>query len=105
MARTAASRAASLVAPEGVIAERFEVDGEAFVAFRWDLTPSLPELTPAEDDVFKLLVRGASNRAIAAARKASVRTVANQVANVLRKLKVESRYELMARYAGTARNE
>ena len=99
--RTAVDRTAPLTPPINVVAERFELDGVEFVAFSWDPASTLPALTPAERAVFELLVRGASNSEIARARKASVRTVANQVANLFRKLRVGSRYVLMARYAGT----
>jgi DNA-binding NarL/FixJ family response regulator len=40
------------------------------------------------------LIAGASHRAIAHARGTSVRTVANQVASILRKLNVGSRVDL-----------
>ncbi len=54
-------------------------------------------LSAAESDVLELVLRGASNAEIAKARGRSVRTVANQVASLLRKLGVESRFALMSR--------
>jgi DNA-binding CsgD family transcriptional regulator len=57
-----------------------------------------PRLTHGEIDVAKLILSGASNGEIAAARSTSPRTVANQVASVLRKLGVRSRSELAAYY-------
>ena len=45
------------------------------------------------------LVSGASNREIATRRQVSERTVANQVASILRKVGVSSRFELIAVYA------
>jgi len=52
-------------------------------------------LTDAERDVLALLQRGLSNQAIAWSRSRSVRTVANQVASLLRKTKCGSRRELV----------
>ena len=57
----------------------------------------LDALTPAERDVLTLVVQGASNADIARARTRSERTVANQVAAVLRKTGAGSRAELAAR--------
>ena len=60
----------------------------------------LPEaLSTCERDVAALVLRGASNAQIAAARAKSARTIANQVASVFRKLGVRSRGELAARFA------
>jgi DNA-binding CsgD family transcriptional regulator len=53
-------------------------------------------LTPAESEVVAHLLKGRSNAEIAALRRASERTVANQVASVFRKLGVSSRLELVA---------
>lgn len=55
------------------------------------------DLSEAELDVCSRLLRGDSNRAIADARGTSVRTVANQVATIFRKLEVSSRSELIAK--------
>lgn len=51
-------------------------------------------LTPAELDVARSVAAGWPSRAIADARHVSVRTVANQVANIFRKVRVGSRVEL-----------
>jgi DNA-binding CsgD family transcriptional regulator len=53
-------------------------------------------LSPAESEVVAHLLRGRTNAQIAKIRSASERTVANQVANVFRKLGVSSRLELVA---------
>jgi DNA-binding NarL/FixJ family response regulator len=87
-------------APPGLIAERFEVDGVEFVAFTWGSVPDVSALTSAERAVLEHLITGASNEAIAQARRTAARTVSNQVAAILRKLHVGSRYELIARFAG-----
>jgi DNA-binding NarL/FixJ family response regulator len=80
----------------------FRHAGEVFAVVSVPLTPELPEtLTPAEREVVSLLITGASNAQIAKARRVSVRTVANQVASVLKKLKASSRTALIARFGST----
>jgi DNA-binding NarL/FixJ family response regulator len=54
-------------------------------------------LTAAEQDVLDLLDRGYNNAEIARQRMRSVRTIANQVAAILRKTKSTSRRALLAR--------
>jgi DNA-binding NarL/FixJ family response regulator len=54
-------------------------------------------LTATEKDVFALLAQGLSNREIAVLRNRSMRTIANQVAQLLRKSKAHSRQALVAR--------
>ncbi len=80
---------------------RVELDGEVFVALCADLaTPAtsleLPQLTEAERAVAGLVVDGLSNGAIARARGVALRTVANQLAAIFRKLRVDSRVGLVA---------
>jgi DNA-binding NarL/FixJ family response regulator len=59
---------------------------------------SIPRgLTTAEREVFEGVVAGKTNAEIAEERGTSVRTVANQVASVLRKSGARSRYMLMQR--------
>ncbi|MDX2090347.1 MAG: helix-turn-helix transcriptional regulator [Kofleriaceae bacterium] len=53
-------------------------------------------LTAAEREVVAMIREGASNREIARSRGTSTRTVANQVASVLRKLGVFSRADIVA---------
>lgn len=60
---------------------------------------SLDLLTPAEQEVAALAAIGWSNLAIARFRGTAVRTVANQMASILRKQRLGSRYELAARLA------
>ncbi len=55
-------------------------------------------LTQAEREVALAAARGLSNAAIAAARGAAVRTIANQLAGIMKKLGVASRVELAARF-------
>lgn len=60
-----------------------------------DVTAKTVRLTAAESDVLARIACGASNARIAADRGVSVRTVANQVAHLFKKLGASSRYELM----------
>lgn len=57
-------------------------------------TPEI-ELTPREIDVLRLLVRGNTNRQIADLLELSIRTVENHRANLLGKLGLASRVELV----------
>jgi DNA-binding NarL/FixJ family response regulator len=89
-------------APRGLVATHFEVAGERFVVFAFPAAPPKPAQTPlsaSETHVLQLIIGGRSNAEIAAARSTSVRTVANQVASILKKLGVGSRYELARRSA------
>jgi DNA-binding CsgD family transcriptional regulator len=55
------------------------------------------DLSAAEGEILARLLEGKSNREIAAERRRSPRTIANQVARLFRKLGVGSRGELAAR--------
>ncbi len=61
-------------------------------------TPSEPKLTPRENEVLKLVAKGYPYREIAEQLFVSVKTVQNHVQNILTKLRLRRRYELM-RYA------
>jgi len=63
------------------------------------------ELTDAEWQVARMVVAGLSNQQMAEARGRAVRTVANQVAQVLAKLGVERRSQLAARLLGANAKE
>ncbi len=58
------------------------------------------ELSGAERHVLALILEGKSNASIAGVRGTAVRTVANQVTSIFRKLGVASRAELAARVVG-----
>lgn len=58
-----------------------------------------PALTEAEGEVLNLLERGLDNQQIATIRMRSVRTIANQVAALLRKMNATSRRQLVVRSA------
>ena len=69
------------------------------LVFEWpEARKEVEGLTDAERDVLARVARGASNAEIAKERKTSVRTVANQVASLLRKTSAKSRYDLIRRY-------
>lgn len=80
------------------IAERTDV-ADGIVVIATPRAAHAPDkLTAAERAVMQDLVEGRSNAEIAARRGSSVRTVAKQVASVLRKASVGSRAELVATY-------
>jgi len=84
--------------PPNLVAERID---DELVVFTWDIAKPLPAaLTSAERDVLARVVRGESNQAIATARSTSARTIANQVASLLRKTGATSRFDLIRRYGG-----
>lgn len=78
---------------------RFQAAGHNFVVISTPIAaaPKLEVLSPAERKVVALLADGLSNEAIARVRRVSVRTIANQVAAIFRKLQIHSRIELIAR--------
>lgn len=68
-------------------------------------SPALPaSLSPAERAVALALLEGHSNAEIAEARGTSVRTVANQLASLFRKLGVGSRAEAVAAFGRLPRS-
>ena len=90
-------RGKSVGPPPNLTAEQIDDD---LVVFSWDVAAPPPELTAAERDVLARVARGESNAAIAKARKTSVRTIANQVASLLRKTGAASRFDLIRRFGG-----
>jgi DNA-binding NarL/FixJ family response regulator len=92
------SRGKRVAPPPDLIAERID---DELVVFSWDVAESPPaQLTSAERAVLARVVRGESNQAIARARKTSARTIANQVASLLRKTGCSSRFDLIRRFGG-----
>ena len=86
------------VTPKNLRVE-YSGDGQtvAILSFDVDDTDKTGELTSAERDVALLALAGKSNNEIAEARHCSVRTVANQLQSVFRKLGIRSRAELAAK--------
>ena len=89
----------TLAAPADLSASEMEIDGQTFLLFEWTTAPPprFEGLSPAEQDVAEGILRCESNAEIARRRGASLRTVANQIAAIFRKLQVRSRFELIAR--------
>jgi DNA-binding NarL/FixJ family response regulator len=58
-------------------------------------------LTPSKEHVLELVGRGLSNAEIAKLRSRSARTIANQVASLLRKTRLPSRRALATRVSKT----
>ena len=83
---------------------RLTADGEEFVVLSYprQTRALVAGLTPAEQRVLDLVRGGLSNAQVAAARGTSVRTVANQVASLFRKLGVQSRAELFVKLGSGA---
>jgi DNA-binding NarL/FixJ family response regulator len=90
-------------APAGIETYRIALDAppaegaEELVLFVWESARVSAPLTTAEREVLGLVLEGHSNAKIAALRGTSVRTVANQVASLLRALGARSRFELIGR--------
>jgi DNA-binding CsgD family transcriptional regulator len=74
-------------------------DQFAVLSVPLDEGPAMAALSHAEREVAVLAARGLRNAEIARHRGTSVRTVANQMASILRKVGVSSRYELAAHLA------
>ncbi len=68
--------------------------GTMVVSFRVTAADWRALLTETEADIARDILAGMSNAAIAAKRGTAVRTIANQVASIYRKLRVRSRLEL-----------
>jgi len=83
--------------PARVVRFRMGEDELAVVSLPWVLPRQRVELTPAEAAIAAAIQDGLSNAEIARARGRSPRTVANQVASLLRKLGAGSRAELAAK--------
>jgi DNA-binding CsgD family transcriptional regulator len=88
--------------PPGTEATRFKVGAEELAVLSIPLRrPRLPrDLTPAERQVLLLLMKGRTNDEIARARGTALRTVANQVQAIFKKLGVSSRNELVTHLSG-----
>jgi DNA-binding NarL/FixJ family response regulator len=87
-----------LRAPAGLQVSTIDIGHDEIALLSYPVPPagSVEGLTSAEDEVARAVVRGLSNGQIARLRSTSVRTVANQVASIFRKLRIGSRRELVA---------
>jgi DNA-binding NarL/FixJ family response regulator len=93
--------------PEPPRVTTFEAGPDTFAILSFPVAElPLPDaLSAAEKAVCQLLLTGASNAEIAQLRRTSVRTVANQVASILKKLGAASRSELPTILARRASGE
>jgi two-component system, NarL family, nitrate/nitrite response regulator NarL len=91
---TSLSGSASQSTPPPGLAALESSDGEVAI-LSFALPPDGVTLSRAEIEVVTHILAGHSNAAIAALRKTSPRTVANQISNIYRKLGVGSRLELV----------
>lgn len=82
------SIAISIVPPSNDARAR---DRIAEAAARW-------KLTPREADVLELVVEGDANKEVAAKLATSIRTVEVHIGSILKKVGVESRSRLIARF-------
>jgi DNA-binding CsgD family transcriptional regulator len=93
--------------PPGARVHDLEVGGEALLVISYRIEhadqPRHSVLSTAEREVARLAIDGMSNARIAERRSTSLRTVANQMASIFKKLGVGSRRELAARYFGDLR--
>ncbi|CAN5767663.1 hypothetical protein BH11MYX4_BH11MYX4_35440 [soil metagenome] len=95
------SRALPSELPPGT--EAYELEpGRVLFVHSLTMLADLSSLTQAERSVTAGLLNGHDNARIARERGTSVRTVANQVASIFRKLGVSSRGELAARLSPPA---
>jgi len=83
-------------APSGLVVENAQEAAAGDVILSFPLvgrSPEQPQLTPVEWELLRDLAHGLSNREIAVRRAVSVRTVANQMGQLFRKLGVHSRLD------------
>lgn len=93
-------------APPGLMLEPTEAALEGAVVLSFPVVAARPRepLTRAENEVLAAVGRGLSNHEIARERGVAMRTIANQLAEVFRKLGVRSRLEA-TRVSGAPANE
>jgi len=72
--------------------------GDAEVVLLSFTPATTTRLTEAERDIALAVTRGLSNARIATSRNTSPRTIANQIAAIMKKLDVSSRVELAAQF-------
>jgi DNA-binding NarL/FixJ family response regulator len=92
------------IAPVDLRALTFRLGPDELAVLSFPIDRAIvPEVvTDSERAIGIALAQGLSNAEIAAVRGRSVRTIANQVASLLRKLGARSRAEVGARFCSTA---
>ena len=82
----------------GVDVFRSGSEHEEVIVVSYPVVPHVPpSLTGCESAVLLLIMRGASNAEIAKEREISKHTVANQIASIFEKMKVNSRSEMASK--------
>lgn len=98
-----------MLAPDGLRGGELVVGDRRLVVLSFSIEESGTDedryraLSPAEREIVALVLAGKTNAAIANARRTSTRTVANQIASILRKLGRSSRRALVADDGGDER--
>lgn len=89
-------------APRGADVFKVRIGTESLVVLSAPIPDgvTLEELTPAEREVARAVLRGLSNEQVARLRGCRPRTVAVQLASIYRKLGISSRSELAALVGG-----
>lgn len=96
--------AGELVPPDDLEVQSFVIGSDEYVVLTFRVAPDhaaigiTEGLTASERVIAELVLQGQSNAEIARTRGTSVRTIANQIAAIYRKLGVGSRRELFARW-------
>jgi DNA-binding NarL/FixJ family response regulator len=87
-------------APASLRVRTVELEGERYAVFEWPMAAceGWCALSPAELEIAEMLREGLSDREIAQRRGRPRSTITKQVASVFRKLGVQSRRELAARF-------
>jgi DNA-binding NarL/FixJ family response regulator len=85
---------------DGVEVAVLQIDDVEIVVLGLRAEVTVPELSQAEQGVVQLVLDGCSNQEVARRRGASVKTVANQLQMIYRKLGIGSRFELATRLGG-----
>lgn len=87
-------RSPQIVVPDEVEIEVADVAGERLAILTWPAAPA-PSLSASEQEILRGIALGRTNAEIATRRGTSPRTVANQIAALLKKFGVRSRHELV----------
>lgn len=96
--RTVVRKSSEHVAPPPDLRARILREGKNETVLLWFTPSGTSPLTDAECRVAVAIARGRSNAQIAQELGVAVRTVANQVAAILRKLGASSRSEVAAKF-------
>lgn len=96
---TATDQPSDAHAPGAIETRCVQIGGVELLVLSFSAAPAtLPaDLSAAEREVLRWLLQGDTNAQVAARRQTAVRTAANQVASIFRKIGVTSRAELAAR--------